>query len=180
VIELHLFDGGYAGLLLQEDESANLCLSVSAERLRTAGGIAELMAQLAAELPCLKDRLEASAAGKWEAVAGVPYGWRARGTQPGVFRLGDQAAVISSLAGDGVAIALTSGSEAAAAFLEHGPAGAQLFQNRFSATAARSLAIASGLRRAAEHPGARRLLMPLFGLSPSLAALAARLTRIAG
>jgi len=34
VIELHLFDGGYAGLLLQEDGCANLCLSVQRWRLK--------------------------------------------------------------------------------------------------------------------------------------------------
>ena len=37
VIELHLFDGGYAGLLLQEDGSANLCLSAARRRLKAAG-----------------------------------------------------------------------------------------------------------------------------------------------
>jgi flavin-dependent dehydrogenase len=179
VIELHLFDEGYAGLLLQEDGSANLCLSASAGRLRQAGGMDELMAELAGELPSLKERLDASAAGPWEAIAGVPYGWRARGTEPGIFRLGDQAAVISSLAGDGVAIALTSGSDAAAAFVEHGPSGAEHFQRGFSAKAARPLAVASSLRNAAENGASRSLLMPLFGLAPGLAGLAARLTRIA-
>ena len=32
-IELHLYDGGYAGLLLQEDGAANLCLSVARARM---------------------------------------------------------------------------------------------------------------------------------------------------
>jgi flavin-dependent dehydrogenase len=179
MIELHLFDGGYAGLLLQEDGSSNLCLSVSAERLRRAGGLEELIAGLAGELPRLGERLAASAAGTWEAIAGVPYGWRARGTRPGVFRLGDQAAVISSLAGDGIAIALASGSDAAAGYLDKGAAGAESFQSRFSARAARPLAVASALRRAAENRAGRGLLMPLLGFAPSLAAVAARLTRIA-
>ena len=37
-----------------------------------------------------------------------------RGDLPGLFRLGDQAAVIASLTGDGVALALASGGLAAA------------------------------------------------------------------
>jgi hypothetical protein len=178
VIELHLFDGGYAGLLLQEDGSANLCLSSSAERVRRAGGIEGLIAELAGELPSLRERLDSSTAGKWDAIAGVPYGWRARETERGIFRLGDQAAVISSLAGDGIAIALASGSDAAAAFLREGADGAELFQRRFSARADRPLAVASGLRQAAENKVARKLLMPLLGFTPGLAGLAARLTRI--
>ncbi|HEX8214440.1 MAG TPA: FAD-dependent monooxygenase [Allosphingosinicella sp.] len=179
VIELHLFDGGYAGLLLQEDGSANLCISASAERLRKAGGIQQLIAQLALELPSLQPRLGgASRPGSWEAIAGVPYGWRARGTEAGVFRLGDQAAVIPSLAGDGIAIALVSGSHAAAAFLEQGPLGAASYQSGFSARAARPLGIASTLRHAAENRALRSVLMPLFGFAPSLVPLAARLTRI--
>ena len=50
---------------------------------------------------------------RWSAVSGVPYGWRAGATVDGVYRVGDQAAVIASLAGDGIAIALESGLAAA-------------------------------------------------------------------
>lgn len=180
VIELHLFDGGYAGLLLQDDGSANLCVSVARRRLNTAGGIDALMSELCEELPMLARRWHACANGDWEAIAGVPYGWVARDTEPGLFRIGDQGAVIASLAGDGIAIALTSGAEAAAAFLQHGPAGAQGFQSGFSRRVARPLAIASALRRAAENGSTRRPLLGLLSMAPSLASLAARLTRIGG
>ena len=177
-IELHLFDGGYAGLLVQEDGSANLCLSVARDRLSKGGGIEDLLADLSREAPGLARRLDDGGASEWEAVAGVPYGWRARGTEPGIFRVGDQAAVIASLAGDGVAIALTSGISAAAVFNRHGPGGAEAYQHRFSSKAARPLAIASALRQAAENPIRRGMLMHLLGVFPSLASLAARATRI--
>lgn len=179
VIELHLFDGGYAGLLLQEDGSTNLCVSVARRRLSAAGDIERLVEALPAELPLLERRLREASGQDWQAIAGVPYGWRAQGSEPGLFRLGDQAAVIASLAGDGVAIALTSGIEAAEALLRHGPKGAQDFQARFSRRARRPLAIASALRWAAERPAARRLLMRLLALAPFLLQLGARLTRIA-
>lgn len=177
VIELHLFDGGYAGLLLQEDGSANLCVSVARDRVSAAGGLDGLIAQLAKELPLLERRLHEGEAGEWQAVAGVPYGWRARATQPGLFRLGDQGAVIASLAGDGIAIALTSGIDAAAALLRQGPGAAEAFQADFAGRAQRPLAVASMLRGVAESGRSRRWLMRLVHSAPSLIAHAARLTR---
>jgi flavin-dependent dehydrogenase len=179
VIELHLFRHGYAGLLLQEDGAANLCLSVVSSRLREAGGsVSAMIEALAVEAPRLGDRLAASSLlTTWQAVAGVPYGWRATTSTPGLFRLGDQAAVIASLAGDGVAIALASGSRAAARFLRDGPQGAPAFQRDFAAAAGRPLAVAGGLRRLAESPAAG-LLLGMFGRVPGLPALLARVTRI--
>jgi len=178
VIELHLFDGGYAGILLQEDGTGNLCLSIDRERLNRAGGVDGLVAELSTELPQLATRLHDVASAKWESVAGVPYGWRAQKTEAGSFRLGDQGAVIASLAGDGVAIALTSGIEAAAALLREGPGGAQSFQKNFARRAGRPLRIASALRAAAENGRSRDILMFVLSLAPALVSTGARLTRI--
>lgn len=173
-IELHLFDKGYAGLLLQEDGTANLCLSVGRGRLSRAGSIAKLVAELGSEAPLLGARISG---GLWQTIAGVPYGWKTRDTVPGLFRLGDQSAVIASLAGDGVAIALESGAEAAYAFLRHGPQGAQAYQKAFARRSALPLTIADALRHAAENGRSRTVLMRLAAV-PGLARLAAKLTRI--
>jgi flavin-dependent dehydrogenase len=178
VIELHLFDGGYAGLLLQEDGAANLCLSAARRRLKQAGGIPQLVAQLRGELPRLDERLRAGDAAEWSAIAGVPYGWRTARTEPGLFRLGDQAAVIASLAGDGIAIALASGREAAAALLA-GETSA-VYQARLSRRAARPLRVAEALRWAAERRVPRSALMGVVRALPGAPRLAARLTRIGG
>jgi flavin-dependent dehydrogenase len=178
VIELHLFDGGYGGLLLQEDGSANLCLSVTRARFKAAGGIENMLAGLADELPRLRERIDQSRAIGWSAISGVPYGWRAHGTAPGVYRLGDQAAVIASLAGDGIAIALESGCRAGAAIIAGGSA--EAFQKDFARRAARPLAVAGRLRWAAENPGPRGPMMGLVAALPALSGVAARLTRIAG
>jgi flavin-dependent dehydrogenase len=175
-IELHLFDGGYAGLLLQEDGSANLCLSAVQGRLGEEGGVQGLLTRVTAEAPILAERLGDAAEG-WEAIAGVPYGWRSQDTPEGVFRLGDQSAVIASLAGDGVAIALRSGEQAAAAMLAAGAAAAGANQRLFARRSALPLRVADTLRHAAESPGLRPLLMGAARL-PGLARLAARLTRI--
>lgn len=176
-IELHLFDQGYAGLLLQEDGAVNLCLSVSRRRMAAAGGAEALIAEIAREAPLLGARIGASAPAGWDAVAGVPYGWRALATLPGRFRIGDQAAVIASLAGDGIAIALTSGDAAASACLAAADA-APAFQRDFARRAARPIGMAEALRYMAERGSWRSAGMGLFGVAPGLARAAARLTRI--
>jgi flavin-dependent dehydrogenase len=176
VIELHLYDGGYAGLLMQEDKRANFCLSASRERLKEAGGIEPLIARLADELPAFGERLGQGEAGAWSAVSGVPYGWRANDTVDGVYRVGDQAAVIASLAGDGIAIALESGLAAAQAIA--GGKSAQDFQRDWARRALRPVGLAEVLRRSAENGWSRHAMMGLLGWFPSLAPLAARLTRI--
>jgi len=98
VIELHPFDGGYGGLLIQEDGSVNLSISLTRWRLKAAGGIEAAVARLADELPLLGRRLAGTHDLVWSAVAGVPYGWRAVATSLGIYRIGDQGAVIASLA----------------------------------------------------------------------------------
>jgi len=174
MIELHLFRGGYAGLLLQEDGSANLCLSVEAARLKAAGDPDTLLAHLVEESPRLGDRLRDP--GDWSSVAAVPYGWRALQTEAGRFRIGDQAAVIASLVGDGIGLALASGRSAAQTMLDGAPAPA--WQARFARRARRPLAIAERLRHVAETPARIEQTLPWLARLPALIGIAARLTRI--
>ena len=157
VIELHLYDGGYAGLLLQEDGMVNLCLSVGAG---ADGRRARRAARRAAgeNRRASAERIGAAPA-EWEAIAGVPYGWRAKATEPGVYRVGDQAAVIASLAGDGIAIALASGIAAAQACLHGDGRGARAYQKAFARRAMRPVNAAEALRHMAEHRGERRVMM---------------------
>lgn len=171
-IELHLFDGGYAGLLTQEDGSTNLCLTVTRDRMSDRD---ELIAALIEESPLLGERLGASLPDHWEAVAGVPYGWRTRTTEPGRYRVGDQAAVIASIAGDGIAIALASGAAAGHACLAGNSA--KTYQRSFARRAARPIGMAELLRKLGARPGRRKLMMSLASV-PGVAMAAARLTRI--
>jgi flavin-dependent dehydrogenase len=180
-IELHFFRHGYAGLLLQEDGSANLCIALRKSRLTDAGGDPlALLGLLAAEAPALGEHLaQEPAPTSSDAIAQLPYGWRQQSGRPGLFRLGDQAAVIPSLAGEGMGIALASSALAARAYLAGGAAAAVGFQQDFAQRARRPLAIATSLKRIADHPQlARRLLGA--GRIPGLISLLARLTRISG
>lgn len=178
-IELHLFRGGYAGLLLQEDGTANLCVALRRSRLAGAGGDpAALIEALRGETGSLGERLDGAAPLASDAVGRVPYGWRARDTRHGLFRLGDQAAVIPSLAGEGIGIALASGESAATAFLARGPAAASGWQRGFARSTRRPLAVAGLLKRASERPATARAGLALARV-PGLVALLSRATRIA-
>jgi flavin-dependent dehydrogenase len=179
LVELHLFDRGYAGLLLQEQGSCNICLSVSRDRLASAGSVALLVAGILEEAPLLGDRIGGDLPRHWEAVAGLPYGWRASDTPSGLFRIGDQAAVIASLVGDGLGMALTSGVSAARAFLATGPDAAPEWQRRYANRAGRPVATGELLRRAAAHPLSRAALMALARHAAPLGVAAANATRIA-
>lgn len=175
-IELHVFDGGYAGLVVQEDGRANLCMAVSRSRLQAAGDPIILLQDLARDHPALADRLDGlDPADRIDAVANVPYGWSARATADGVYRLGDQAAVIPSLAGEGMGIALASGATAAHAILSG--QSANTFQAAFARQAARPLAVAGAIRRMTERPATARLLGRMAQV-PWLVRAVASLTRI--
>jgi flavin-dependent dehydrogenase len=177
-IELHLFRGGYAGLVQHEDGDANLCLAIRQSRFTEVGQRPDaLLAALAEECPSLAVRLAAaSSVGTAQAIANIPYGWRARTTSPGVYRVGDQAGVIPSLAGEGIAIAIASGREAAAAIAGGRPA--DRFQAAFSRRLGRAVPLATLLWRAAEHPASAQGLISAVRAVPSLAEFAARLTRV--
>jgi len=181
LIELHLFADGYAGLVLQEDGNLNLCLSVAAQRLRDAGGSADqLLGVLAAEAPLLAERVAlGTPLGGWSSIARIPYGWRATETLPGLFRVGDQAAVIASLAGDGIGIAVASATAAASALLEGGPAAAPAYQRDFARRARRPIACAELLRAVAESPAWSRPIARMLSVRPQILAWGATATRIA-
>lgn len=176
-IELHLFDRGYAGIALQEDGSANLCMAVHRSRLHDAGSPADLLARLGSDLPRLGERIAHLATdGSIDAIANVPYGWRQRDGSPGLFRLGDQAGVIPSLAGEGMGIALASGIDAADAWVAGGPAAAAAWQRRFAHQLARPMAVAGAVRRIAES----RWSAPIAAIMPArLIQVMAHATRLA-
>jgi menaquinone-9 beta-reductase len=179
-IELHLFDRGYVGLLLQEDGRANLCLAVRKSRLAEADGKPEtLLRQLGNAIPALGERLAfLDTVPDADAIASVPYGWRATETASGIFRLGDQAAVIPSIAGEGNGIAIASGIAAAAAWATGGAAAAPAFQHDFARRTRRPVAIAKWLWERGETPWSAALATRALHIAPFMAQHFARATRI--
>lgn len=114
-VELITYDGGYAGLQLVEGGRANLCLLVRRRRLQAVGQRWDrLLAALRRESAHLDDRLEGGEP-CWSrplALSAIPYG-HVQSHADGLWRLGDQSAVIPSFSGDGMSIALHSAALAA-------------------------------------------------------------------
>ncbi len=179
-IELHLFDRGYGGLILQEDGSANLCMAVRKSALAEFGGQPmSMLDYLASRDDPLAERLvHWDRAATIDTIGAVPYGWRARDSVRGRFLLGDQAACIPSLAGEGIGLAIASGMMAAEHLLADGPDGASTYQRAFAAAAARPVNLARAIWAILERPTSARIALAAVDVVPSLANLAARLTRI--
>ena len=179
-VELHLFDRGYAGLVRQEDGSGNLCLAVHKSRLDQAGGDpAGLLRALGDTLPQLGERL---AHADWsqdiDAIGHVPYGWRTGETARGLFRLGDQAGVIPSLAGEGMGLALASADAAVAAWHHGAVDAAPLFQRGLAAAMKRPFALADIVWRLGENRNTAGVVTSLASLFPSLVRMTSQATRI--
>jgi flavin-dependent dehydrogenase len=179
-IELHLFDGGYAGIVLQEDGTANLCLAARKSLIGDAGADpTELLARLAAAHPHFALRLEAGwREARVDTIGSIPYGWSAQATAPGVFRLGDQAAVIPSLAGEGIDIALASGIAAAEAWLTGGAEAAPAYQQALHERVRGPLMWAGAAWGLAERPAITSLGLAAARLAPSLISRLVDATRL--
>ncbi|WP_188311940.1 NAD(P)/FAD-dependent oxidoreductase [Salinarimonas soli] len=182
-IEVILFAGGYAGLQLVEEGIANLCLLVEADRFEALGRSWDaLFAHLLATCPHLDRRLGDAepVLDKPLAIARVPYGFlhRPAGDEPhGLFRLGDQAAVIPSFSGDGMAIAMHSGRLAARTYLEQGRA-ASLFHARLRRDVGPQVRLAGALYAASRSGLGRRALVAACRLWPGGLRVAAERTRV--
>ncbi len=183
-IELHFFKGGYAGIVLQEERdghpSANVCLALRKSRLAAAGGTpAALLAELAHEHPAFGRRMTFAPVDiATDTIGSVPYGWIAQNTAPGLFRLGDQAAVIPSLAGEGMAIALASAEAAVQHYVRGGGDSAPHYQRAFARQAFRPVKTAKAIWTVAEKTRGGAMLTRLADTAPPLATLAMRASRI--
>ncbi len=181
-IELILFPGGYAGLQCVEDGKAVLCAAFRRDRLTEVGGTwAGLLAELQAGSILLRDRLAGAVAllPRPLAVAGIPYGFLHRdslGAGRGMFRLGDQTAVIPSLTGDGIAIALHSGSLVAQCWLDG--QNAKVFHDRLAEDLGGQMRLAGMLHGLAMTGPLQAAGLRAATLFPALLRHAARGTRI--
>ena len=179
-VEVVGFDGGYGGLQLIEHETANLCVLVDGARFRAgAMGWDGMLALLAGSAPHFARRLDGAAPlfKRPLAISRVPYGYvyQAEGER-GPFRLGDQAAVIPSFCGDGMAIALHSGQLAAEAVLRGEDAAA--YHRRMRQDAGPPVRLADRIYRLSANGRARGLLVEAARVWPGLLRTLARRTRV--
>jgi flavin-dependent dehydrogenase len=123
-IELFLIPGGYGGLSLvekpfesfAETNAANLCFVIQRDLLRDAGRGWDALSALLMQTPHLRTRLAGAEPllTRPLAISPIPYGLlRRHAIAENLWAIGDQAAVIPSFTGDGLALALHSGRLAA-------------------------------------------------------------------
>ena len=183
-IELTLFPHGYAGLQPVEPDElgprANLCLLVERDHLRALGGTwPALLGYLLHVSPHLRRRVYSAEQllAQPLAISHIPYGLLASGPPAaGLWPLGDQAAVIPSLTGDGMSIALHTAHLAAAAYLERRPP--LDYIDALQGTLRRQIRLATLASRLAVRPALQPALGLTARLRPSLLQTLARATRI--
>jgi menaquinone-9 beta-reductase len=177
-MELFLFPGGYGGLSLVEGDAANLCLVVKRERLRKTGGWAELLREIRSFDVRLGERLRGAEPtdARPLAISPIPYGYVAPGVD-GLWRVGDQAAVIPSFTGDGMSIALHSGALAAQMFVEGRSASA--YVRTLRAQLKGGMRLATALSQAMVTRVGRSLAPSVMAWAPGLMQWIAEATRIA-
>jgi flavin-dependent dehydrogenase len=180
-VEIVMYDGGYAGLQLVEDGRANLCVLVREAHFASLGRTwPDLYARMMRE-PHLARRFAGAEIGdpKPLAIARLPFGFLRRGSVGArVYPVGDQAAVIPSFTGDGMAIALHSARLAAHAAADG--AGADRYLSQLRADLARPIGLATWLQRRAETWPGRAVTVAAFAAFPPLLAHIARATRVPG
>jgi flavin-dependent dehydrogenase len=175
VMELFLFRGGYGGLSLVEEGTANLCFVVRRSVLREFGGWSPLLKMIRDQVPGIDEKLR-GAEPRWPkplAISSIPYGYIAQESQ-GLWRIGDQAAVIPSFTGDGMAIAVHS-AELAAGMYSDGRSPDEYLRELQSQLRSRMYFATALSRLMVTSPG--RLFAPV-ALSPNLTRWIAETTRI--
>lgn len=177
-IELFGCDGHYGGLAPIEGGRWNAAFSVPAERLKEHhGNVAGLFAEIVTENPTLKKRLvRARQVGSWLAAPlprfAVRDDWAA-----GVIPVGNAAAALEPIGGEGMGLALQSAEAAAASLLDDSGEDSRtrplpdqyrsLWRTRRPACRAAALLVS--------RPGLAGALVPLLNGSPLLARFGMRL-----
>jgi flavin-dependent dehydrogenase len=179
-VELFFFPGGYAGIEPVEGGVLNLCLAIRRGHfVRLGGKWEELLSMLRAKFARLRQLLD-DAEALWPrplAVGFIPYGF-VQSRNDGPWRLGDQAAVIPSFSGDGIAIALHSARMAADYYLLG--RSASEFQAGMAHDVAGQVRRATLMSSLLVRPEVQAVAMALAQMAPGLVGQIGRGTRIPG
>ncbi len=177
-VELFLFPGGYAGLNLVENRTLNLCLVIRRGHFAQLDNRWDLLlSMLRAEFLPLHQALAGAepCSDRPLAIASIPYGL-VQSCCDGLWRLGDQAAVIPSFSGDGISIALHSARLAAEYYLA-GKTNSQ-FQCDLAAGVTKQVRTATLLSHLLVHPKCQAIAIAAARVVPSLVPRIAYRTRI--
>ncbi len=180
-VEIHTFDGGYCGASHVEGGAVNVCMLLEERVVRALGGADwdRVAAHLRSANPALAERLATlEPAGDPLAVAQVPFVDKTR-HEDGVLFVGDAAAMIAPLAGDGQAMAIESAVRLAELVLDGGPrpglgpAWDRLWRRRFGVR----MKLARTLQRGLLSPKWSPRLVGTVGRAPAVGDALLRLLR---
>ena len=185
-VELYFFEGGYIGLAPVEGGSVNLCLLASRNALEGADkDPARLIDSLAERIPQIGNRLSGGEALDASPLVAAPVDlWRRADPWDSVPCIGDAAAMIPPLAGDGIAAALRSVELCAP--LAHAYLSGDLtlerweqaYRDRWHASFDRPLALARRLEPWLGSAVGSNLLLGVGSILPPVARILATLTRV--
>jgi flavin-dependent dehydrogenase len=184
-VELYFFKGGYIGLAPIEGGLVNLCLLANRQALEGAEkDPAELIEALAGRIPGIGNRLAGGEALDASPLAAAPVDlWRKADPWDSVACVGDAAAMIPPLAGDGIAAALRSVelcAPLAHAYLSGDltlEAWEQAYRSSWHASFDRPLALARRLEAWLGRGVAADLLLGVGSILPPVARRLAGMTR---
>ncbi len=187
-VELYFFEGGYIGLAPIEGGSVNLCLLASRKALEGADkDPAGLIEALAGRIPGIGNRLAGGEALDASPLTAAPVDlWRKAEPWDSVACVGDAAAMIPPLAGDGIAAALRSVelcAPLAHAYLSGDltlEGWEQAYRSRWHASFDRPLALARRLETWLGSAVGSELLLGVGSILPSVARRLASMTRSRG
>jgi flavin-dependent dehydrogenase len=184
-VELHFFEGGYIGLAPIEGGGVNLCLLASRKALEGADkDPAGLIEALTRRIPGIGNRLAGGEALDGPPLTAAPIDlWRRADPWDSVACVGDAAAMIPPLAGDGIASALRS-VELCAPLAHEYLSGdltlerwEQAYRSRWHASFDRPLAVARRLETWLGSAVGSELLLGVGSILPPVARRLAALTR---
>ncbi|MEO5735561.1 MAG: FAD-dependent monooxygenase [Rubrivivax sp.] len=178
-VEVLLTRDGYAGLQPVEGGRVNLCLLMQRDPSKPRP--ADLLAALQNDCSLLAERMQGAQVMPEppETIYRVPYGHLHRvvaSDPPGLWRLGDQAAVIPSFTGDGMAIALHSATLAAQMLARNHTPGD--YHRQLRADLQSQIRRAHGLYRFGRHPAGQAVMLALLERFPLLLRFIAAMTRV--
>jgi 2-polyprenyl-6-methoxyphenol hydroxylase-like FAD-dependent oxidoreductase len=191
---MHLFKGGYCGMVRVEGESTNACLLVDYAQL-PKGSPGAFWEQLLSQNAGLRDRLGGAARlTEWQTTANVTFETfrptgesvnedeseaKKNGVPRDVLCAGDAAGYIHPLTGDGMAMALRAGELAGTvARLQLGNAeAARLYRAAWEREFAPRLALAARIHPLAVRPQWAKPLLPVLRHLPLLRRAMVRGTR---
>jgi flavin-dependent dehydrogenase len=177
-VELVLFPGGYCGLELVEDGIANLCLLVRKTGFAGSGSRWPSLIEAVIGSSSLFSQRLCGAMPLWPSpisVSAIPYGYIQE--QPdGLWRVGDQFAVIPSFCGDGISLALHGAALAAACYLAGEDQ--EAFRQKMARQIRWRVRMATAISRMLVSPPGQKLIVSASSLWPRALACVAAATRI--